>query len=67
MKTHKHRAIPQASVTRGFTGPARGVEHENRAAHGGVCHVDTCACGHVRETNSTGWHTERGPWLEPRT
>lgn len=28
-----------------------------------VCHVDTCACGATRRTNSTGGG--RGPWARP--
>ena len=40
---------------------------ENPAAHGGVCHTETCVqCGARRRVNSNGRHTEEGPWGEDR-
>lgn len=62
MTGHRHRV--KSTRTVGYTGPV--AQPENREAHGGVCHVDTCSCGAVRRTNSTGMgHDERGPWVRP--
>ncbi|MEN6632236.1 MAG: hypothetical protein ABFD84_07390 [Candidatus Polarisedimenticolia bacterium] len=37
---------------------------ENRDAHGGVCHVQTCKrCGAVRRVNQNGGQKEVGPWV----
>ena len=36
--------------------------NENRAAHGGVCIVETCSCGATRMTNRNGRHQEVGAW-----
>lgn len=63
MTAHRHRVRTTRTV--GYTGPV--AQPENHAAHGGVCHIDTCACGAVRKTNSTGMgRDERGPWVMPR-
>lgn len=35
---------------------------ENRAAHGNICIVETCACGATRSTNVNGLHFEQGVW-----
>lgn len=63
---HKHKHKAKTEITRGYTGTARGAHYtakgENRSAHGGICHVETCACGATRETNSNGRHMERGTW-----
>lgn len=62
MTGHRHRV--KSTRTVGFSGPV--ANPENRDAHGGVCHVDTCACGATRRTNSTGrGRDERGPWVRP--
>ena len=58
---HRHRA--KTRETRGYMGTVRAPVEENRAAHGGVTHVDTCACGARRETNSNGRFVERGQWV----
>ncbi len=57
---HTHRM--SRSRDRGFSGPVR--QPENRAAHGGICVIDTCACGATRHTNRNGLHVERGAWRE---
>ena len=57
---HRHR--PKTSIDRCYCGP---VAHpENRAAHGNIVVIDTCACGATRATNVNGNHIERGPWIE---
>lgn len=61
MTAHKHRANPHYRLTRSFFGPV--TLRENPAAHGNVCHIDTCQCGAVRFTNINGTHSERGRWL----
>lgn len=58
---HKHRA--KTTTTRAYTGSVS--RDENRAAHGGVCHHETCACGAERRINSNGRHEERGAWVMP--
>lgn len=64
MSTHRHRCA--TSIIVGYTGTVpRPVCGENRAAHGAVCVVETCACGAVRRTNSNGRHDERGAWIAP--
>jgi len=63
--SHHHRAIPAISRDYGFTGPVGGPGRENRAAHGGVCQVDRCACGAERSTNINQCHVERGQWRVP--
>lgn len=51
--THKrHKA--KTTVTVGYRGPVGPYWRQNPQAHGGVCIVETCACGARRETNSTG-------------
>lgn len=59
---HKHKA--KRTDVRPFFGPIEGVS-QNRAAHGGVCEVDRCACGAVRRVNINGRHVERGRWRTP--
>ncbi len=61
MKNHKHKTAREA--LRPFTGPAAKARKENPAAHGNVTHVERCACGATRETNSNGRHVERGGWV----
>lgn len=56
---HRHRE--HTCTTVGYRGTARGAD-ENRAAHGGVCHIERCRCGALREVNSNGGHLERGTW-----
>ena len=55
-----HRHQVKTSATYGYNGSV--AQPENRAAHGGVVHVDTCSCGAVRKTNSNGRHVERSTW-----
>lgn len=38
----------------------------NRAAHGNVTYVWTCACGWELRRNVNGLHTEIGDWERPR-
>lgn len=54
----EHRAIKAEDF--GFTGPVR--SDENRAAHGNICQVETCACGGQRRTNINQHHREVGEW-----
>ena len=56
-----HRHTPHYSTDQvfgRFVGP-------NRAAHGGICTVDECACGAIRRTNQNGRHHESTGWIEP--
>lgn len=55
---HRHRVKDTAVLP--FFGPVS--RRENRAAHGGVCLVDQCACGARRMRNVNGRHLERGDW-----
>ena len=57
---HKHTAKTETTV--GYRHPVGPVEQQDERAHGGVCHVETCACGAQRHTNSNGRHKERGEW-----
>lgn len=59
---HRHKV--KTTDTYGYSAPIQGARYEPRA-HGGVCHVDRCACGAVRRTNATGRYTERGKWVVP--
>jgi len=56
---HTHKATK--TETRGYSGGVS-VRNENRAAHGGVCYVETCSCGAVRHVLVNGRHTEEGEW-----
>lgn len=55
---HPRRHI--TTVTRCYTGPVS--VRPNPAAHGNVCHWETCRCGATRATNVNGRHVERGRW-----
>jgi hypothetical protein len=58
MVKHVHEAV--RTDTRPYTGTVS--KDENNAAHGGICEVETCACGYFRRTNVNGRHTEQGHW-----
>jgi hypothetical protein len=45
---------------RGYIGPVS--RNENKAAHGGICLVETCGCGATRMTNINQKHNEQGNW-----
>jgi len=67
--TRCRHAKTTAGPDGGFTGPAypEGPRGENRAAHGGICYVETCdRCGARREVNSNGRHVERGAWVKAK-
>lgn len=57
-----HRHQVKNTSTYCYSAPIQGAKYDPRA-HGGVVHVDRCACGAVRRTNSTGKFQERGPWM----
>ena len=57
---HVHKA--KTSETRCFTGPVATGARENRAAHGGYCRHEVCACGATRRVNVNGPYVERGRW-----
>ncbi len=59
---HRHEA--EFVKTTCYISRARGA-HENSAAHGDICDIETCACGARRETNLNGVHIERGEWIRP--
>lgn len=59
--THRHKAVKTEDF--GFTGPVS--PNENRAAHGNICRVETCACGANRKTNINQQHEECGEWKMP--
>lgn len=59
-KTSAHRHRVKDTAVLPFFGPVS--RRENRAAHGGVCLVDHCACGARRMRNVNGRHLERGDW-----
>ncbi len=61
MSQHRHKA--DKTIDRPYTGPVS--TNENRAAHGGICVVATCACGAQRRTNRNGNHVEAGRWVTP--
>jgi hypothetical protein len=44
-----------------FFGPVS--RDENPSAHGGVCIVETCACGSMRKMNLNNGHREAGSWF----
>lgn len=56
---HRHKV--KTTDTYGYSAPIQGARYEPRA-HGAVVHVDRCACGARRATNSNGVFQERGPW-----
>lgn len=62
MSGHKHRV--KETRTYGYRGSIASARYEPRA-HGGVLHVDVCACGAKRETNANGQFEERGRWYMP--
>ena len=59
MKKHQHRA--KTHETYGWS-HCVGDGSRCGAAHGAVTHVDTCACGSIRRTESNGMHVARGAW-----
>lgn len=61
MSQHRHKA--EKSTDRPFMGAVS--TNENRAAHGGICVVETCQCGATRRTNVNGRHVEAGKWVAP--
>lgn len=61
MSQHRHKA--EKSIDRPYMGPV--ATRENRAAHGGICVVEICACGATRRTNINGNHAEAGKWVGP--
>lgn len=64
MRPHRHKMKTRKIqvYTGSVTSEVTGYYKQNRAAHGGICYVDTCSCGAVRKTNSNGRHEERGRW-----
>ena len=61
---HKHKT--QSKTTIGYRYPVGPASRQDERAHGGVCHVETCACGAQRETNANGRHVERGFWQQTK-
>lgn len=62
---HDHK-MERSRVTPYMGSVARGVARdENRAAHGGITRIETCACGASRLVNANGSHVEAGAWREP--
>jgi len=57
---HRHKAA-SAPRTLPYAGPV--AKRQNRAAHGNVTVVDSCACGARRLTNVNQQHVERGSWI----
>lgn len=62
---HRHRAVRHRTV--GWSGCVGRIGHRSMncsgASHGGVVHVDACACGAERRTESNGRHETVGPWI----
>lgn len=58
--SHRHKV--KRSEVYAYSGTIPGAIEERRA-HGGVRHVDFCACGAKRQTNSNGNFAEVGPWV----
>lgn len=58
--SHRHKV--ERSEVYAYSGTIPGAVEERRA-HGGVRHVDFCACGAKRQTNSNGRFAEVGPWF----
>ena len=65
MSTKSHRHSVKTESIRAYTGGVAtgGRYPQNPMAAGGVCTVQTCACGAIRKINSNGRHQERGPWV----
>jgi hypothetical protein len=58
--SHRHAAVSSRDVI--FTQSRNPDEKQNRAAHGNITRVDTCACGAVRRTHINQHHIEREAW-----
>ena len=59
-----HIHEPFETKTVGYEYPVPKAKR-NARAHGGVTHLETCACGAKRRVNSTGpGRDEVGPWVE---
>ena len=61
---HRHRALPDKSEDRGYTGPV--ALPANEGAHGNTCRFDVCRCGAERMTTINGRHREVGRWVDPQ-
>jgi hypothetical protein len=62
---HQHKAIEDTRTTAGYVTCVAGTRCNPRS-HGGVTHMDRCACGAMRKINSTGDPNRReiGAWTE---
>lgn len=58
---HRHKAKTETTI--GYRYPVGPPHLQRPRAHGGVCHVETCACGARRETNSNGRSKETTGWI----
>jgi hypothetical protein len=70
----RHRHHPEIERTVGYSGgvarvsaatgkPLAGSSHQEPSAAGGICIVQTCACGAIRRTNrNQGWRETSG-WV----
>lgn len=59
---HKHEAT-QTNTYAWSTCVAVPSQHCDGTAHGGVTHVEECACGAVRKIESNGKHVLTGYWF----
>lgn len=59
-RPHTHTAA--TSTESMFEGPVALPAYQNRAAHGGICRTETCACGSTRKVLINGRHRESAPW-----
>jgi len=66
MTKHKHTA--KAEETLAYMGGVANYPrtHQEPRAAGGICIVETCACGEVRRTNRNQGHRETSGWLKAR-
>ena len=60
---HKHEVVTTTTDRPSF-GPVYRTPftEENKAAHGGLCYSEVCACGATRKVNQNGRHFEYAPW-----
>ena len=61
---HQHRSIEPREKTIPYIGHSVRPDKPNPVAHGNVTHIEVCACGARRLTNSNGGRLERGPWTK---
>ena len=59
-RNHKHKEASSRTVGWTYCVNPRNCDG---VSHGGVTHVEQCACGATRRVESNGNRTVAGPWL----